>query len=157
MYFTTYTSVRREMVDEGVRSTLSQQHRQGRDNLLRAEGRARQVPGVARVADAQATMLRRASKQRAMLQLPEAETRANILREEGQERCRVMWEAAWAKRHREMDIWETRCLVAVQQVYWGMVEKLGRWAVGTMQRRLSKVILRQHQWTWDQGWLQFWA
>ena len=46
-----------------------QQHRQGREHLLRAERRARQVLEVARAADAQATMLRRACNQRATLQL----------------------------------------------------------------------------------------
>ena len=88
----------------------------------------------------------------------EAEPHAKILLEDGQERCRrVMWEAAWAKRQREMDIWETRCRVALLQVYWERVEEMGRWAVGALQWKLNKVILRQHQWNWDRGWLQFWA
>ena len=54
-----------------------------------------------------------------------------------------------------MYIWETRCRVALLQVYWERVEELGRWAVGTMQWRLNKVLLQQHQWNWDRGWLQF--
>ena len=123
--------------------------------MLRSELRARQIPEVAREADAQATMLRRNSKQCARLLLSEADKRAKILPEEGQERCRVTWEAGWAKRQREMYIWETRCRVALLQVYWERVEELGRWAVGTMQWRLNKVLLRQHQWNWDRGWPQF--
>ena len=68
-----------------------------------------------------------------------------------------MWEGAWAKRQREMDIWETRWRVALLQVYWERVEDLGRWAVGIVQWRLNKVILQQHQWNWDRGCLQFQA
>ena len=49
---------------------------------------------VARAADGQATILRQASKQRAKLQLLEAETRAEIPKE-GQGRERVLWEAAY--------------------------------------------------------------
>ena len=67
-------------------------------------------------------MLRQASNQRARLQLLEAGSHTKILPEEGQERCRrVMWEAAWAKRQRETYIWETRCWVALLQVYWERV------------------------------------
>ena len=118
MYFVTYTSVQQQVrrgqtADEGVRSALSQQHCRGRECLLRAEKQDRQVLDLARAADAQATMLRRASNRRAMLQLLEADTRAEILPEEGQGRERIFWEAAWANRQREMDIWETRCRVAL--------------------------------------------
>ena len=49
------------------------------------------------------TMLRRAANQCAMLHLLKAESRAKILPEEGQGRERVLWEAAGAKRQREMD------------------------------------------------------
>ena len=129
VYFVMYTSVRRQLADEGVWSALSLQHRWGRERLLRAESRARQVLEVARAADAQATMLhrvllpmglgllpltmlRRASSQRAMLQLLEAEWRARILPQEWQGRERVLREAAGAKRQREIGIWETRCQAA---------------------------------------------
>ena len=69
--------------------------------------------------------LERASKQRAMLQVLEAESLAAILQEEGRERERVLWEAAGAKRQREMDIWETRCRAALLRVYWERVEATG--------------------------------
>ena len=68
---------------------------------LRAEPRALPILEVARAADAQATTMRSAPNQRARLQLLEANTRATILPEEGQERCRVAWEAGRAKRQRE--------------------------------------------------------
>ena len=68
MYFVMYTSVQQQVADEGVHSALAQKHRQGRERLLRAEQRALQAPEVARVVDAQATMLRRASNQRLKLQ-----------------------------------------------------------------------------------------
>ena len=129
MYFVTYTSVRQQLADEGAGSAVAQQHRQGRDRLLRAEQRALHTLEVARAADAQATMLhrvllpmglgllpltmlRRASSQRAMLQLLEAEWRARILPQEWQGRERVLREAAGAKRQREIGIWETRCQAA---------------------------------------------
>ena len=35
------------------------------------------------------------------------------------------------------------------------VEAMGRGAVGTMRWQLHKMILRQPQWHWDRGWLQF--
>ena len=162
MYFVTPTSVRQQVRDEGVRSALTQQQRQGVGRLLRSELRARQGLEVARVADAQATMvpsmvgvvpsmvgvvhsmvgvadaqatmvpsmvgvvhsmvgvadaqatmLRWNSNLRARILLLEAETHAKILPEEGQERCRVTWEAGWAKRQREMSIWETSWRVAL--------------------------------------------
>ena len=80
---------------------------------------------------------------------------AEILRGEGQGGERALWEVAWAKRQREMDIWETRCWVALLQVYWERVEEGGRRAVGVMQWRPNKIVLRQHQRNWDRGWLQF--
>ena len=92
---------------------------------------------------------------RAMPQLSEAESPAEILPEEGQGRERVVWEAAWADRQRAMDIWEARCRAALRQVYWERVKAMGRWAVDMLQWRLNKIILRQHQWNWDRGWLQF--
>ena len=58
------------------------------------------------------------------------------------------------QRRREMDICETRCRVALLQVYWEQVEEMGRWTVGMMQWRLNKMIFRQPQWNWDRGWLQ---
>ena len=122
--------------------------------MLGSELRARQILGVCRAAGAQATMLRRSSDHRARLLLSEAEDRAKILPDEGQESCRVTWEAGWAKRQRGMYIWETRCR-ALLQVYWERVEELRRWALATVQWRLNKVLLRQHQWNWDRGWLQF--
>ena len=94
MYFVTYTSVRQQLADEGARSALAQQHRQGRDRLLGAEQRALQILEVARAADAQVTTMRRASNERARLQLLEANTRATILPDEGQESWRPMLEAA---------------------------------------------------------------
>ena len=101
--------------------------------MLCSELRTRQILGVARVADAQATMLCRNSNQCARLLLSEAEDRAKILPEEGQERCRVIWEAGWGRSQREMSVWETRCRVALLGVYWDRVEELGRWAVATVQ------------------------
>ena len=95
--------------------------------MLRSDLSARQILGLCR-----ATMLRRSSNHHARLLLSEADNRAKILPEEGQERCRVTWEAGWAKRQREMYIWETRCRVALLQVYWERVEEPGRRAVGTM-------------------------
>ena len=59
------------------------------------------------------TMPRRSSNLQARPQLLEADHRATILPEEWQERCRVLWEAGWAKRQREMSGWETRCRVAL--------------------------------------------
>ena len=56
------------------------------------------------------------------------------------------------KRQREMDIWEAGCRAALQQVYWQGVEAMGRWAVDTLQWRER---MRQHQWNWDPGWLQY--
>ena len=47
------------MRDEAGRSALAQQQRQGVDRMLRSGLRARQDIEVARVADAQATKLRR--------------------------------------------------------------------------------------------------
>ena len=155
MHFVTYTFVRQQMQDEGVRSALSQQHRRGWETLLCSELCARQILEVARAADAQATMLRRNSNHRARLLLPEAENCVKILPEEGQESCRVTRAAGWAKRQREMHIWNTRCRVALLQVYWERVEELGRWAVGTMEWRLNKVLLRQQQWNWERGWQHF--
>ena len=96
MYFVTYTSVSQQLADKGVRSALAQHHRKGRDLQPRAEQCVLQLLEAARAADAQATVMRRASNQRARLQLLEANTRATILPEEGQERCRVTWEAGWA-------------------------------------------------------------
>ena len=109
-------------VDDVVQSALSQQHRRGRERSSREEYQNRPVMEVARATDAQTTMLRRASNQRARLHLFEGETRAEILPEEGLGSERVLWEAAWAKRQREMDIWETRCRVALLQVNWERVE-----------------------------------
>ena len=60
---------------------------------------------MARAADAQAAMLRRASIQSAGLQPLEADTRAGILPEVGQGRETVLREAAWANRQRELGIW----------------------------------------------------
>ena len=34
---------------------------------------------------------------------------------------------------------------------------MGRWAIDTLQWRLSKRILMLHQSNLDRGWLQFWA
>ena len=55
---------------------------------------------------------------------------------------------------REMDIRETRCRTALQQVCWERVEAMGRWAMDTLQWRLNKIILLQHRRHWDRGWLQ---
>ena len=41
------------------------------------------------------------------------------------------------------------------QVYWDRVEEMGRWSIGTLQWRLNRRILLQHQSNWDRGWLQF--
>ena len=35
------------------------------------------------------------------------------------------------------------------------MEAVGRWAVDALQWRLTKRILRQYQWNWDRGWLQY--
>ena len=105
--------MRQQVRDEGERSDLAQQQRQGVDRLLCSELRARQVLEVARVPDAQAPMLRRSSNMQARLLLLEAEHCATILPEEGQERWRVTWEAGWATRQRDMSIWETRCRLAL--------------------------------------------
>ena len=51
------SSPAQRMADEGVPSAQAQQHRQGRERLLRAEQRGLPVLEVARVADAQATTL----------------------------------------------------------------------------------------------------
>ena len=45
------------------------------------------------------------------------------------------------------------CRVALLQVYWERVEEMGRWAVGALQWKPNKVILRPQQWSWDGGWL----
>ena len=34
---------------------------------------------------------------------------------------------------------------------------MGRWAVNAMQWKLNKIVLQQHQWNWDRGWLQLQA
>ena len=39
-------------------------------------------------------------------------------------------------------------------VYWDRVEETGRWAIDTLQWKLNKRILLQHQLNWDWGWLQ---
>ena len=62
---------------------------------------------------------------------------------ERQGREKVLREAAVAKKQREMDIWETRCRLALRQVCWGRVDATGRWAVDTLQWRLNKIM--QHQ------------
>ena len=112
------------MLDEEVRSSLAQQQRQGVDRLLRNELCARLDIEVARAADAQATKQRRTSNMLARLQLLEAEQRAAILPNQRQERDGVTREAGWAKRHREMSVWEDRCRIAL--LGWGNCAG-GRW------------------------------
>ena len=84
------TSVRQQAAEEGVRLALARRRGQGRDRRLRAEWRALQVPEGARAVGAQAAGWRRVADRRAKLQLLEADARAEILPEEGQERCRVI-------------------------------------------------------------------
>ena len=99
-----------------MRSALAQQNRRGRECLLRAGQRALQVREVAR-----------------RLRLLEADARAEVRSEEGHGRDRELREAARGIRQREMDIQETRCRVALLQVYWERVEEMGRWAVNMCQ------------------------
>ena len=105
----TYTSVRQQMLDEEVRSSLAQLQRQGVDQLARLEIREWWDIEVARAADAQATMQRRTSNLLARMQLLEAEQRAALLLQEQQDRDRVTWESGWASRRGDMSIWEGRC------------------------------------------------
>ena len=35
------------------------------------------------------------------------------------------------------------------------MEERGRWAIDTLQRKLKKRVLLQHQRNWDRGWLQY--
>ena len=85
------------------------------------------------------SMLRCAANQRATLQLWEADARAEVRPGEGQGRDRVLREAARAIRQREMDIQETRCRVALPQVYWERGEAIGRWAVSAMQWERNRI------------------
>ena len=105
-----------------------------------------QVLEVARAADAQATMLRRNSNQCARLLLSEAEDRVKILPKEGQGRCRVIWGAGWAKRERDMSVWETRCQVVLLGVY---RESRGTGQVGGGHSAV--VLLLHYPCTWKQG------
>lgn len=78
-------------------------------------------------------------------------------RRRGSEGKQVLWEAAAAKRQREMDSWEARCRAALQLVHEERVEAMGKGAVDTLQCRLNITVLQQHQWSWDRGWLEHWA
>ena len=127
-------------------AAVSLKPRRGRDSLLRSELRAMQVLEVARAADAQATMLRRNSNQCARLLLSEAEDRVKILPKEGQGSCRVIWGAGWAKRERDMSVWETRCQVVLLGVY---RESRGTGQVGGGHSAV--VLLLHYPCTWKQG------
>ena len=74
-----------------------------------------------------------------------------MLPEEGRERCRVIWEAGWAKRRRDMSIWEGRCRTALLGIYWERAEELDRWAVATVQWRFMRELQLRYQLLWDQG------
>ena len=72
-----------------------------------------QVLEAAKAADAQAAVLRKATNNRAKLQLMDSEFRLGISTWEGLGREQVLWEAIWAKRLLEVSIWETRCRKAM--------------------------------------------
>ena len=78
-------------------------------------------------------MMRKASNERAKLQLLESESRSRIPPWEGLGREKVLWGAMRAKRQLEECIWETRSRKAMLQVYWDRVEEMVRWALDTLQ------------------------
>ena len=124
---------------------MSLQERRSREQLHRQQGRVRPALEAARATDVQAAVLRKASNDRAKLQLLESESSLRISTWEGLATEQLLWEAIWAKRQLEVSIWEIRCRKAVSQVYWRRAEGMDRWAHHTLQWKPNKRIVLQHQ------------
>ena len=133
------------MADEGARTVVSLQGCRSGNNYTGSN--------AACVRSAQAAVLRKATNDRAKFQRLELESRLEISTWEGLGREQVLWEVIWAKRQLEVPIWEPRCRKAMLPVYWDRVEQVGRWAIDTLQWKLNKRILLQHQSNWNRGWL----